>query len=60
LYIINYIRKETNKSVYSEERMENLIIILSEEFVRYIQIKLSKYNPWTESFIKVDKIFFYI
>jgi len=46
-------RKETNKSVYSEERMENLIIILSEEFVRKMQIELSKYNPWTESFIKV-------
>ena len=35
--------------------MENLIIILSEEFVRQMQVKLSKYNPWTESFIKVKK-----
>jgi len=34
--------------------MENLIIILSEEFVRYMQLKLSKYDAWKESFVKVD------
>ncbi|KAL6598153.1 dynein heavy chain and region D6 of dynein motor-domain-containing protein [Neocallimastix sp. 'constans'] len=59
LEAIDNLWKETNKSVYSEERMENLIIILSEEFVRYIQIKLSKYNPWTESFIKIKDLFKY-